>query len=450
MDANPSNTRKIGFFNAPKIARELDAENSRLRATIDLQRKELDSKSALIVTYGIEDAEEKVRRIAALNLDVESARKQLEATRIALASANEDLRKAAADVVDLRDAYQLQGDGLFDFSHPAESSASLAEKLASTRSRIKEAVRTKQATSASTGFTFNGSEAKGRKFVEDMSKMMLRAYNAEAENCVIAVRAGNVRVALDRLSKARDQIRKLGTLISLDIRDNYHRMRTEEIELAARHLDAVKAEKERDREEKERLREERKAQQELERAREKLQKELNHYRSVLAALEARGDSEGAARIMDSILSTENEISQVDFRSANIRAGYVYVISNLGALGSDVVKIGMTRRLEPMDRINELGDASVPFRFDVHALFFSKDAVGIETMLHQHFSRSRLNQVNLRREFFRVKPLDVLHVLQEHQVEIVEFTVDAPAEEFRLSQGMSEEAQTRPLPLPDAI
>lgn len=432
MDDAAFGREKIGFFNARRIAMALEAETNQQKALIDSLRKELQAKSDLITHYGLDDVEQKLRRIAALDGDIASAHQTLRATSAELSRAQEAVRQAEADVIDLRNAHALQSEGLYDFSHPAENSASLAERLASVRARIKETIRNKQATSAASGFTFNGSEAKGRKFVDDMSKMMLRAYNAEAENCVVAVRAGNLKVALERLGKAREQIRKLGTLISLDIRDAYHRSRVEEIELAARHLEAVKMEKERDREEKERLREERKAQQELEREREKLQKELNHYRSVLSALEARGDAEGASRILASIQSTENELSQVDFRAANIRAGYVYVISNLGALGDDVVKIGMTRRLDPMDRINELGDASVPFRFDVHALFFSTDAVGIETMLHQHFSAARLNRINLRREFFRTKPHEVLEVLKQHQVEIVEFTVEAPAEEYRLS------------------
>lgn len=432
MDDAAFGREKIGFFNARRIAMALEAETNQQKALIVSLRKELQAKSDLITHYGLDDVEQKLRRIAALDGDIASAHQTLRATSAELSRAQEAVRQAEADVIDLRNAHALQSEGLYDFSHPAENSASLAERLASVRARIKETIRNKQATSAASGFTFNGSEAKGRKFVDDMSKMMLRAYNAEAENCVVAVRAGNLKVALERLGKAREQIRKLGTLISLDIRDAYHRSRVEEIELAARHLEAVKMEKERDREEKERLREERKAQQELEREREKLQKELNHYRSVLSALEARGDAEGASRILASIQSTENELSQVDFRAANIRAGYVYVISNLGALGDDVVKIGMTRRLDPMDRINELGDASVPFRFDVHALFFSTDAVGIETMLHQHFSAARLNRINLRREFFRTKPHEVLEVLKQHQVEIVEFTVEAPAEEYRLS------------------
>ena len=85
---------------------------------------------------------------------------------------------------------------------------------------------------------------------------------------------------------------------------------------------------------------------------------------------------------------------------------MYVISNVGAFGEDIVKIGMTRRLDPMDRVRELGDASVPFRYDVHAMVFSDDAVGLETHLHHQFADRRLNLVNMRREFFRARPAEV--------------------------------------------
>jgi hypothetical protein len=439
MNSTNSQPKKIGFFNAQKIARELEAENTSLHLTKKALEDELRQKSRVIQNYGVEDVELREKRKAELASRVDHFDQEIRQQQIKLADLRAEEKEAASRIVDLRGTYELQSDGLYDFAHPAEHSTELAAKLASVRAQIKDAVRAKRATAAASGFTFNNSESKGRRFIEDMSKMMLRAYNAEAENCVGVVRAGNLSVAMDRLSKVRDQIRKLGNLISLDIQENYHRLRLEEIGLAAQHLEAIKVEKEKDREEKERLREERKAQQELERAREKLEKELGHYRSVLTALQARGDMEGVARIQASIESAESELKQVDFRAANIRAGYVYVISNVGSLGPDVVKIGMTRRLEPMDRVNELGDASVPFRFDVHALFFSVDAVGIEAMLHQHFSDTRINRVNLRKEFFRAAPSQVLEVLKKHQVEIVEFTPEAIAEEYRLSTATAEAA-----------
>ena len=132
-----------------------------------------------------------------------------------------------------------------------------------------------------------------------------------------------------------------------------------------------------------------------------------------------------------------EIEKVDFRAANIRAGYVYVISNIGAFGDRMVKIGMTRRLEPMDRVRELGDASVPFGFDVHALFFSEDAVTVEADLHRRFADKRVNRVNTRREFFYASPAEVRDVLSEVAGNLLEFTEEPEAEQYRLSLQMAE-------------
>lgn len=126
---------------------------------------------------------------------------------------------------------------------------------------------------------------------------------------------------------------------------------------------------------------------------------------------------------------DEAIAQNDYRAANIRAGYVYVISNRGAFGENVVKIGLTRRLEPLDRVNELGGASVPFRFDVHALFFSEDAVTIETELHQHFAAQRVNHANLRKEFFFASPGEVRVALMSKVGNLLEFVEHPESVEY---------------------
>jgi T5orf172 domain len=143
------------------------------------------------------------------------------------------------------------------------------------------------------------------------------------------------------------------------------------------------------------MREERKAQQEMERERAKLEKERQHYENALEALMEKGDEEGANRVRDHLNEVAKAMEDVDYRAANIRAGYVYVISNVGSFGEKMVKIGMTRRLDPTDRVRELSDASVPFNFDVHALFFSKDAVGIESAMHDRLAHARVNAINHR-------------------------------------------------------
>jgi hypothetical protein len=208
----------------------------------------------------------------------------------------------------------------------------------------------------------------------------------------------------------------------MDIRiaDPYHKLRLRELELTADYQEKIAEERAREREERERLREDRQVQLELERERARLDKERQHYLSALAAMEANGDLDGAARMRERLADLERAIHDVDYRAANIRAGYVYVISNIGSFGNQMIKIGMTRRIDPMDRIRELSDASVPFNFDVHALFFADDAVGIEAAMHERLADRRVNMVNRRREFFYASPDDAKKLLLELAGELLKF------------------------------
>lgn len=418
LDVSVASARKVSFFGAKKQAESLLVENERL--------------TGLISQYGLHDVVERDAQRLALREEIYSAQRELADLRADTTQAIAERSAIADDIVDLRDTVHLQEFGLFDFENPAESSVALGTELEAVRTEIKRVVRTGEATVASTSFVFNNSAAKGRKFVSDMSKLLLRAYNAEAENCVKTVKAGNLEAARKRLSTVVTQVERLGTMIDLRITGAYHRLRLKELELTSRHFQALQVEKELERARREELREQRKAEQELAREKERLQKERSHYSNALAALLAKGDAEGADRLRAKLADVEHAIENVDYRAANIRAGYVYVISNVGAFGPDVVKIGLTRRLEPMDRVNELGDASVPFRFDVHALFFADDAVSIEAKLHAHFSAERINKVNLRREYFRATPQQVLAALQEYNVEVLEYTVEPAAPEYRSS------------------
>ncbi len=427
--SRPLDNARIPRFGARKIAENLQAENTELRAENSQLR-------ALLSKYGLDDVVEQQRAKEESLNSLKTARDELAKMRAEVRNAEAEKAQLKNEVIDMRSTVSLQDFGLFSYEHPAEDSVSLSTELESVRTQLKAAVRDGTAAIASDSFTFNNSASQGKKFVRDMSKLLLRAYNAEAENCVKAVKAGNLATAQKRLSTAKDQIERLGKMIDLRIDHSFHRLRLQELEIASRHLQAVKREKEEERAKREELREQRKAEQELQREKERLEKERSHYENALASLTERGDVEGAQRLREKLDDVERAINDVDYRTANIRAGYVYVISNVGAFGADVVKIGLTRRLNPMDRVVELGDASVPFRFDVHALFFAEDAVGIEAMLHNEFAEQRINKVNQRREFFRATPTEVLKALREHNVEVLEFTLEPAAEEFRTSAEIS--------------
>jgi bifunctional DNA-binding transcriptional regulator/antitoxin component of YhaV-PrlF toxin-antitoxin module len=341
-----------------------------------------------------------------------------------------DLR--SGDYVELNDAQVLQDVGIYRYHHPLETAAAYQERLQSIESNLVELVKSGHAIVKSEMFTFNNSLAQGRKMTADLAKLMLRAYNSEADNSLRTLRAGNVVTAKRRLDASRAAIVKLGSMMEMRISDEYHQLRFEELELTADWLMKKQVEKEAAREERARLREEQRVAKELAEERARLDKERSHLENMLAALGARGedDPDLAARLA----AVDEAIAQNDFRLANIRAGYVYVISNEGAFGKGVVKIGLTRRLEPRDRIFELGGASVPFRFDTHALYFSEDAVTLEMDLHRHFASRALNQANSRKEFFFATPAEVRDVLLDKVGNILEFTEEAEATEYRQSRG----------------
>lgn len=336
----------------------------------------------------------------------------------------------------MSDEQVLQEVGIYRYHHPLETSVEYRTQLAALNEQVKVLVKSGQAVLASDMFTFNNSLAKGRKMTSDFSKLMLRAFNAEADNCVRSLRAGNVVTAKKRLSASADSIAKLGAMMEMRINPEYHALRDVELELTADFLMKVQEEKEQAREEREALREQRKVEAEIAAKREKLDKEMAHYRNAIESLRTSGgDSEEAlAPLLAQLSEIEGAIAENDYRAANVRAGYVYVISNRGAFGSGVVKIGMTRRLEPMDRVRELGDASVPFPFDVHALFFSDDAVALENALHKTFGDRRLNQVNLRREFFFATPAEVRDALAEQVGSLLEFTERPEATQYLQSRS----------------
>lgn len=358
--------------------------------------------------------------------------------RAALAAARGELAQARAstvvDVVDLDDDRVLQEVGIYRYHHPLENAAAYRERLDQLQERIKTLVKSGEAILASDMFTFNNSLARGRKMTSDFSKLMLRAYNAEADSCVRSLRAGNVVTAKKRLEASVSSIAKLGSMMEMRVNPDYHVLRIDELELTADFLMKQQQEREEAREERERLREQRKVEQELAAERERLDKERAHYLNALDALKRSGDEQGAAELEAKLQAVDEAIAANDYRVANIRAGYVYVISNVGAFGRGVVKIGMTRRLEPMDRVRELGDASVPFPFDVHAMYFADDAVALEHNLHQTFAARRLNHVNERREFFFATPEEVRVVLVEKLGNLLEYTEHPEATQYRQSHG----------------
>jgi uncharacterized coiled-coil protein SlyX len=335
-------------------------------------------------------------------------------------------RAVDSRIITVDDALILQEVGLYEYHHPLENAEAYKAGLAALRSQIRNAITSGEAIEVSKQFSFNNSLAQGRRLTGDLAKLMLRAYNAEAENCVRTIRAGNLVTATRRLDKAAADIEKHGATMQMRIAATYHGLRTQELELTADYLMKVQDEREAAREERERLKDERKAEQELANQRRLLDKEREHYRNLLGRVTTAAERDEAQQELERL---DQAIADNDYRAANIRAGYVYVISNIGAFGPNVVKIGLTRRLEPLDRIRELSSASVPFPFDVHAIYFSDDAVTLENQLHQQFTQLRLNHANPRREFFFATPAQVRDVLTTKLGNLLEYTTEPEATQY---------------------
>jgi hypothetical protein len=351
----------------------------------------------------------------------------LEAENALLRQRLAEASAASDSSVELNDERVLQEVGIYRYHHPLENAASFRDRLDEIEARIGELVKLGRAIVKSNLFTFDNSLAKGRRMTDDLAKLMLRAYNAEADNSIKSLKLGNVVTAKRRLEASRLAIAKLGALMEMHISDDFHALRIEEIELTADWLMKKQEEKEAEREERARLREERRVERELAEERARLDKERGHLLNALNAIRASGQADPALELR--LEAIDQAIAQNDFRAANIRAGYIYVISNRGAFGEDVVKIGLTRRLEPTERVAELSGASVPFRFDIHTLFFSEDAVTLENELHKHFAARALNQANPRKEFFFATPAEVRDVLVEKVGNLLEFSEHAEATEY---------------------
>lgn len=338
---------------------------------------------------------------------------------------------AAETTISFDDQKILQDIGIYRYHHPLENAAGYRAELERIEVEVAKIVREQGAIEVSSTFTFENSLAAGRKLSSDLGRLMLRAYNAECDNCIRSLRTGNPAVAKKRLEASRKAITNLGKIMEMQISERYHDLRVREVELTADWLMKKQEEKEAERENRARIREEKRIEKEFAEERERLAKEKHHLENAIKALWERGERN--PDLEANLLALEDAIKQNEFRLANIRSGYVYVISNRGAFGTNVVKIGLTRRLDPNDRITELGGASVPFRFDVHALFFSEDAVSLENELHTHFRDRALNAVNARKEFFFAKPAEVRDVLMEKVGSLLEFSELGESLEYHQSR-----------------
>lgn len=371
-----------------------------------------------------------------IEADINARAQQLQALEI-------ELKNKKAEIVETDEAALLQSFGFYKPQYEFVNSEEYKAELDKIRKKQKEMITAKTAATGFTNWTVDGSAAKGKTMISNMQKLLLRAFNGECDETISKVRYSNFDASKKRIQSSQEAISKLGSMMGIAITPQYYKLKIAELTLAFEYQQMKQKEKEEQRELKAQMREEAKLLKEIEAERRSIEKEQSHYMNALEKIKRQlADQPESSELLSrkaelesKIAETEKSLKDIDYREANKRAGYVYVISNIGAFGENVYKIGMTRRLDPQERIDELGDASVPFDFDVHAMIFSEDAPGLENALHHAFENRRLNKVNIRREFFNVTLDEIKAVVKANYDKTAEF-IDLPeAEQYRVSQKM---------------
>ena len=343
--------------------------------------------------------------------------------------------------IELDDAVLLQEFGLYTPKYNFAEVEDYKVELSLIRERQKTMVKMNTAAICDKEWTINGSLSSGKKFIKENIKQIIRTFNVECDHAIEKTRFHNIETQRKKIHSAFDTLNSINEQNRIRITPEYLSLKYLELNLAYEYYEKKEEQKEEMRRLKEQQREEQKLAKELEEKRKEIYKEQKHYENALKKINEQLAEESDSERINSLMTRKDEIERgisdvekalkdIDYREANIKAGYVYIISNIGAFGENVYKIGMTRRLEPQDRIDELGDASVPFKFDVHAMIFSADAPKLEAALHKAFESKKINAINSRKEFFRVTLEEIEAVVKENHDKVVEFKHYAEAQQYR--------------------
>jgi len=419
---------------------KVKSERNMLKSTLD----EFGHLDAVALKQAVANLEEKK---ANLQIKISQLDGEYENRKSIFDKQLDDLIRETAEkqkqLVILDEEILLQEFGLYKPKYGLETSDAYKRKLETIQTEQSAMVKANNATSASTDWTLNGSKTEGAKMVKDYVKLILRAFNNECDAGISSVKFNNIESIEKRIQKSFETLNKLGAGMRISITRPYLNLRLQELYLVYEYQQKRQEEREEQKRLREQMREEARVMREIEEEKQKIEKEEKHFLKALANLDKQignTDSEEIRQeleqekqaIVAKLGEVESQKSDVLNRERNTRAGYVYVISNLGAFGENIYKIGVTRRLDPQERIDELGDASVPFNFDIHALIFSDDAPKLEGSLHKAFANRRLNMINARREFFKVTLDEIENVVRKNFNKPVDFVRICEAEEYRES------------------
>lgn len=287
---------------------------------------------------------------------------------------------------------------------------------------------------------FNDSKD-NKKHQNAQAKQIIRLFNAETSQLINNVNGKNIKSMQNKIFKSFEGINKIFETDNVRIPEALLDIKLEMLDLKHKHKIKQEDEKIVRREERARMKEIQQAEKEMEKKLKDLDKDIKHHNNEIKKLtkylnntnlqvEKELYIEKIKELDESLKNLSSERENIEDRKENAQSGFVYVISNIGSFGENVYKIGVTRRLEPMDRINELSSASVPFEFDVHALIFSENAFELENKLHDYFKKYKVNKVNGRKEFFKVNIDEIKDkILSEHN-NTVQFTDEPKAVQYR--------------------
>ncbi len=375
---------------------------------------------------------------------IERLSEQREKEKGEVAELLERITGLRGDLAALEREVDLHDYGFYSARYGFDSSERYQQRLDEIRERQKQMLKEEAAAVSTVRWTVNGSEAEGKKQIKQLLKLILRAFNGESDAAIAKVKFNNVASMESRIRKAAETISSLAKTQGCEITKAYLDLKLEELYLVYEYQEKVQEEKEEQKRIKEQMREEERAQREIEKAQQDAEREERLYQDAL--MKAREDAQRAVgaqqdQLMQQIEALQRKLDEAKenkeralSRAQMTRSGHVYIISNIGSFGEHVYKIGMTRRLDPLDRVRELSDASVPFDFDVHAVIYADDAPALEATLHRTFGNRRVNRVNERKEFFRVSIDEIGDAVRSHHGEI-ELTKIAEARDYRRTLTM---------------
>ncbi|MGK8362910.1 DUF4041 domain-containing protein [Streptococcus oralis] len=415
----------MGLFNFGKPKDEiLEVKLKKLASDIEAKKSDLANLKQEIRTS---------REI--ISLDAELILKKEE-----LAHLNEEIAVA-------NDNLNLQEFGFFERQYNFSDSTKYKDRLDILRMEQKSMTKNGTAGRIVSPMLLDNSKSKGRAMQNQLIKAALRGFNGEADALLVKVSVVNIDNKIKALRKAFEQLNKMYSRNLIEITYQYLELKIEELRLAAEYELKKQEEKELLREQREKEREDKKLQAEIKAKRKQLEKERDHFKKMVAKVtellkEAKDDEVEELRrqlteYQDKLSELDEIEEDIDYREGHATAGYVYVISNVGSFGEDVYKIGVTRRLEPLERIRELSSASVPFQFDVHALIFSEEAFALETELHNELANYKVNKVNGRKEYFKVSFDKIKGILAAHKELTVELNEMPEAFEYRQTKAIED-------------